>query len=299
MKFESVAAEYMVAKARKVRPNTLEGYESALRCHLLPKWEGRDIEDIRHDEIQAWVSGMSYGAAAKAHKTLRQILRWAIRTYRLRIWCETDDIELPKPPLRKTKTLTERQLNQAVHDWRGEAWEPVALVQSACGLRPCEAAALTWGDIDLRSGEVSVTKGRHEVKGEVFTWGTKTDKSTRTVVLPRYAVARLREIRRDVRPKPSALLCDLKPHALYRRMRAWFHRRGIDMCAENLRHTWATLAVKAGVPIETVSMALGHSSLEMAYSRYVARSTDVFRAAQRRFSGLVLGAAPKARLAVA
>ena len=299
MLFETVAAEYMAAKAKKVRANTLEGYESAIRCHLLPKWEGREIEDIRYDEIQAWVSAMSYGAAAKAHKTLRQILRWAIRTYRLRIWCETDDIELPKPPLRKTKTLTERQLNQAVHDWRGEAWEPVALVQSACGLRPCEAAALTWGDIDLRSGEVSVTKGRHEVGGEVYVWATKTDKSTRTVVLPRYAVARLREIRREARPKPSALLCDLRPHALYRRMRAWFHRRGLDMCAENLRHTWATLAVKAGVPIETVSMALGHSSLEMAYSRYVARSTDVFRAAQKRFSGLVLGAAPRARLAVA
>ena len=299
MLFETVAAEYMQAKARKVRPNTLEGYESAIRCHLLPKWEGCEIEDIRHDEIQAWVSAMSYGAAAKAHKTLRQILRWAIRTYRLRIWCETDEIELPKPPLRKVRTLTERQLNQATHDWRGEVWEPVALVQSACGLRPCEAAALTWGDIDLRSGEVSVTKGRHEVGGEVYVWATKTDKSTRTVVLPRYAVARLREIRRETRPKPSSLLCDLKPHTLYRRIRAWFHRRGVAMCAENLRHTWATLAVKAGVPIETVSMALGHSSLEMAYSRYVARSTDVFRAAQRRFSGLVLGAAPRARLSVA
>lgn len=299
MLFDDVVSAYMAAKAKKVRANTFEGYESAIRCHLMPKWSGRELEEIRHDEIQAWVSGMSYGAASKAYKTLRQVLRWAIRTYRLRIWCETDDVELPKPPLRKAKSLTERQLNSCVRDWQGEPWEPVALVQSACGLRPCEAAALTWGDIDLRSGEVSVTKGRHEVKGEVYTWGTKTDKSTRTVVLPRYAVARLREIRRDARPKPSALLCDLKPHALYRRMRAWFHRRGLDMCAENLRHTWATLAVKAGVPIETVSMALGHTDINMAYSRYVARSTDVFRAAQKRFSGLVLGAAPRARLAVA
>lgn len=299
MLFDDVVREYMAAKAKKVRANTFEGYESAIRCHLMPKWSGRELEEIRHDEIQAWVSGMSYGAALKAHKTLRQVLRWAIRTYRLRIWCETDDVELPKPPLRKVRTLTERQLNDAIHDWRGEAWEPVALVQSACGLRPCEAAALTWGDIDLRSGEVSVTKGRHEVGGEVYVWATKTDKSTRTVVLPRYAVARLREIRREARPKPSALLCDLRPHALYRRIRAWFHRRGTDMCAENLRHTWATLAVKAGVPIETVSMALGHTDINMAYSRYVARSTDVFRAAQRRFSGLILGAAPRARLNVA
>ena len=299
MLFDDVVRAYMAAKAKKVRPNTLEGYESAIRCHLMPKWSGRELEDIRHDEIQAWVSGMSYGAASKAHKTLRQVLRWAIRTYRLRIWCETDDVELPKPPLRKAKSLTERQLNGCIRDWQGEPWEPVALVQSACGLRPCEAAALTWGDIDLRSGEVRVTKGRHEVKGEVYVWATKTEKSTRVVVLPRYAVARLREIRRETRPKPSALLCDLKPHALYARMRAWFHRRGLDMCAENLRHTWATLAVKAGVPIETVSMALGHTSLETAYSRYVMRSVDVFRAAQKRFGSLVLGAAPRVKLSVA
>lgn len=92
MLFDSVLAAYLDAKRAKVRPNTYAGYESAARCHLLPRWGGMQLEDIRHADVQEWVSGMSYGAAAKAHKTLRQVLRWAIRTYRLRIWCETDDV---------------------------------------------------------------------------------------------------------------------------------------------------------------------------------------------------------------
>ena len=40
MLFDDVVREYMAAKAQKVRPNTFEGYESAIRCHLLPKWSG-------------------------------------------------------------------------------------------------------------------------------------------------------------------------------------------------------------------------------------------------------------------
>lgn len=42
-------------------------------------------------------------------------------------------------------------------------------------------------------------------------------------------------------------------------------------------------------------MALGHTDISMCYERYVQRSTDVFRAAQRKFSEIVLRAAPANR----
>ena len=51
MLFDDVVREYMAAKAKKVRPNTYEGYESAIRCHLMPKWSGRELEEIRHSGI--------------------------------------------------------------------------------------------------------------------------------------------------------------------------------------------------------------------------------------------------------
>lgn len=289
MLFDDAVAAYMAAKRKRLRANTLAGYESAIRCHLLPRWGGLRLEDIRREDVQAWVDDMSYGSAAKAYKTLRQVLRWSIRTYRLRIFCETDGVELPTAPMRRDCVLTPKQLRRCTIEWRGEPWECVALVQSSCGLRPCEAAALTWRDIDLRTGEVRIDRGRHDVGGETYTLGTKTAKSRRTVVLPVYALARLREIKRETRPRRDSLLCALRPSSIYARMRRWFHARGLDMCAERLRHTFATIAVSSGVPIETVAMELGHTSIETCYAHYVARSVDVFRRAQKSFAAAIMG----------
>ena len=79
--------------------------------------------------------------------------------------------------------------------------------------------------------------------------------------------------------------------------RSWCRRNGFaGMTMMQLRHTWATLAVRAGVPIEVVAMQLGHTDISMCYARYVQRSLDVFRAAQRRFADLILRAAPPTRL---
>ena len=64
-----------------------------------------------------------------------------------------------------------------------------------------------------------------------------------------------------------------------------------------LRHSFATIAVRAGMPIEVVAMMLGHTDISMCYERYVSRSVDVFRVNIRRFADLILRAAPDARLA--
>lgn len=40
--FEVAVAEYMEDRARRLRRTTLEGYESAVRCHLAPRWAGRE-----------------------------------------------------------------------------------------------------------------------------------------------------------------------------------------------------------------------------------------------------------------
>lgn len=289
MLFNDAVAAYMEAKRKRLRANTIAGYESAIRCHLLPRWGWLRLEDIRREDVQAWVDGMSYGSAAKAYKTLRQVLRWSIRTYRLRVFCETDGVELPAAPMRRDCVLTPKQLRRCTIDWRGEPWECVALVQSSCGLRPCEAAALTWRDIDLRTGEVHVERGRHDVGRDTYTWGTKTAKSRRTVVLPVYALARLREIKRETRQRRDTLLCALRPSSIYARMRRWFHARELDMCSERLRHTFATIAVSSGVPIETVAMELGHTSIETCYAHYVARSVDVFRRAAKSYAAAIMG----------
>ena len=78
----------------------------------------------------------------------------------------------------------------------GEPIEPAVLLQISCGLRLSEAVALDWDDIDLRAGSVSIAKSYQRVPGQgAMMLPTKTDRSTRTVAIPGFAMARLKEVR--------------------------------------------------------------------------------------------------------
>ena len=67
MLFETAVEKYWEDKSKRLRGNTLEGYASAINRHLMPAWEGREVEGITHDELQAWVDGFEMaGAAEKA-----------------------------------------------------------------------------------------------------------------------------------------------------------------------------------------------------------------------------------------
>jgi len=295
MLFEQAVYEYVEAKEngrKAVRPNTLEGYMSAIRCHLMPRWAGREMESITSDELQEWVDSFEKpGAARKAFNTFRQVHRWYLRAYRVRVYDETQGVELPSAPRRKPSALSVRQAREALRDMRGEEFEPCALIQLSCGLRPCEAVALTWADVNLKTGEVRITKGLHEAFGEVYESPTKTEKSTRTVVLPPYAVARLRECKRLSGARRSDRLYGSAPGRYRRQVRSWFARRGVRMCAQWLRHTFGTLSLQAGTPIETVALMLGHAGLSTAYEHYLVGNAALMRDAQRSYARLIAGAA--------
>jgi hypothetical protein len=107
MLFSAAVDEYLEDKVKRLRGNTLEGYVSALRRHVLPAFGSREVEEITHDDVQSWVDSIpTYGAAGKAYKTLRQVYRWTVRKHQLRIWDVTQGIELPEAPVVRRSTLT-------------------------------------------------------------------------------------------------------------------------------------------------------------------------------------------------
>ena len=74
MLFSTAVTEYMSDKGKRLRATTLEGYRSAIRCHLMPMWGKREIETISFEEVRDWVDGFDLpGAAEKAYKTFRQL----------------------------------------------------------------------------------------------------------------------------------------------------------------------------------------------------------------------------------
>lgn len=179
-------ARYMEDRGARVRASTLAGYESALRRHVLPRWAGVDLAEITPEALQSWVDGFALaGAAEKAYKTLRQVIRWAIRSLGVRMADPTAcGVELPRRAPYRPEVMDADGVRAYLRALWGHECEAVAICSVTLGLRRGEACGLRWEDIDLRTGEVRVRRSRQVVRGEVVEVAPKTDKSARSCWLP-------------------------------------------------------------------------------------------------------------------
>ena len=147
--------------------------------------------------------------------------------------------------------------------------------------------ALRWSDVVLDADEPHVivrgTLKRRTGEGLIVDM-PKTDASVRSVALASPAVSALREHR----AKQNAWRLQLGTEwpdldFVFTTDRgtpvdpANFRRKHLDICKlaglsnrrfHALRHTWATLALEAGVPLEVVSRNLGHASLSITADIY-------------------------------
>lgn len=284
---------YLPEKETRRAPSTVAGYDSSVRLHVLPRWGLLEIEEIDPDDVQVWIDGFERpGAAEKAYKCLRQIVRWWIRKQRLRIADPTVYVELPAKEPYHPETLDAREVTEMLRGMWGHPMEAVAICAVTLGLRRGEACALEWGDINLTTGEVRVCKSRQTVRGETMTVRTKTDKSNRACYLPRFAVRRLRQL------KGRGLIAgEASPDKVARSIASWCRRMRLPhVSMTNMRHTWATLAVEAGVGIETVAMMLGHTDISTAYEHYIVPRKSICQEAQATVERYMFACAPRPRV---
>ena len=99
-------------KRGRLRACTLAGYESALALHVLPRWGELELEAITPEGVQGWIDSFDLpGAAEKAYKTLRQVIRWAIRRLGVRMYDPTAaGVELPHKPAHCPRTMEASQV---------------------------------------------------------------------------------------------------------------------------------------------------------------------------------------------
>lgn len=119
------------------------------------------------------------------------------------------------------------------------------------GLRLAEVAALTWADIDLEEGMLMVQEG-------------KGGKARTVPIHPRLA-AELSQVT-DRRPGRAVIGrrdgSAMHPKSVAEIFTRWLRARGVELTPHQLRHTFASTMLRAGVPLPDIQNALGHSSLE-------------------------------------
>ena len=145
------------------------------------------------------------------------------------------------------------------------------------GLRIGELLGLTWEDVDLENGIITVNKtvyrGKDDAgRGCLVVDRPKTKASNRLIPLPDYVIRMLEE---DLRRSGSRFVVPGKGgermpvrtyQHLFRRLteRADVPRKGFHA----LRHTFATRAVESGMDIRTLADIMGHQNASVTLNRY-------------------------------
>jgi integrase len=144
------------------------------------------------------------------------------------------------------------------------------------GLRFGELAGLRRRRVDLLRGRVVMIETLVEANGRFILGEPKTQRSRRTVPLPRVVVELDNHLQSYVGTTPDALVFTGEKGAPLRR--AGFRRfywqpatqkaelEGLKV--HELRHTFVALWVAAGVNPKEVSIRAGHSSVAFTFDRY-------------------------------
>lgn len=213
-------------------------------------------------------------------------------------------------PVRATEPEEAAAIIDAVRGDRSEALYVTALMT---GCRLGELSALTWRDVDLDDGTMTIRRslglGR-DPKGEPIFAPTKTRKSVRTIWIGAIVVSSLRAHRARQAVERLAAGRRWRDHDLVfastigtplnggdvlRSFRKLLKTAGIpSMRFHDLRHAYATLSLAAGEDLATVSSNLGHSNIATTANVYAHVLPSTKKSGAARLDAFVTGAAAAA-----
>jgi integrase len=283
-----------VAGAR-VRFNTLEQYRATLKRYVRPKLGRLRLTDLHPQHIQGVItelarSGLKPRTVQLAHATLRAALNDALRL-NLVPRNAALSVRLPKMNRPRPASLSAAQVGQLLEHLAGDHYEPLVRFLVHTGLRPSEAAALQWGDVDVTAKTLQVRRTMRRFKGEWRVSEPKSERSRRTLSLSAGALAAIAAQQRDqawVFTTPEGYPVDMRKVA-DGHLKPALRRAGLDDAFKlyNLRHTHATLLLESGADVKTVSDELGHSTIVLTLDTYVSGNQERKRAAVQRLDELL------------
>lgn len=251
----------------QVKPNTVSMYRSIVTHQLghvgdmrLTRVSPPDIRDLLAERQREGYSG-------RTRRAILDVLRMMFRMAEGDQLVTGNPAELVKAPRIDAKEpvhFTAEQARRFLDAAADDALYALYAVALATGLRRGELLALTWRDVDMKSGRVTVRHG-------------KTAAAARVVPLPAFCVTALKSL--DRRPGP---IFPFSPSYATRHVKAICKRANMkkpdqakapppipEVTFHQLRHTAASLMLEQGVDSLTIRGILGHTrvSTTAGYAR--------------------------------
>ncbi len=287
----------------RLRRSTRANYETNLKVHIIPALGALKLQRLTAPRIASFYSELLAGGRrdgkglapktvrnihALLHRALKDAARWGYVPHN-----RADDVDPPHGASPEQQVWTPEQLRAFLIHVRDDRLYALWLLVATTGMRRAELAGLRWSDIDFARARLTPRLPRVVVNYQVHQSDTKTASGRRSLALDSATLEALRDHRRrqaeeralaeiadandlvftwpDGRPLHPDLITDwFQRHA----KRAVWEQNGqqnVGLPAirlHDVRHSYATAALAAGIPAKIVSERLGHANVQITLDTY-------------------------------
>lgn len=273
--FGQVARDWATIHSKKVKHSTWRDYRSSMNTHVLPTFKDKPINAITYLDVEMFISALSCGGKRINNilVPMRSVFSMAYKHgYVLdNVMLKVENRSLEQPDIFPLSYDEVMLVLDAVEPF----YRPYSVVRFFTGLRAGEIDALLWSDYKQNMAPMPKL---HINKSFVYgqEGSPKTKKSKRYVDCLDLVVEALEE-QRKLTGKSSHMFLSYDGGRMnpdhYRDV-VWtkaLEKAGLKYRPPiQTRHTFATMMISAGEEIGWVQSMMGHSSLQMIFTRYYA-----------------------------
>jgi integrase len=299
IKYGEWVALWLESKKDFVKMSTYANYSMAAINHIIPSLGNYTINEISEPIVQEtviyWINNGKMAGGGLSKKTVKDmlsIIKLSLKAAaRKKMISSIPDMDVVIPSsnsVGKVVTFNSDEQNKIL-SMVLESPSPRnvgVIISLLAGLRIGELCALKWSDINMENRTIHVTKTMQRLylkelsgtrESRVIITPPKTRSSIRIVPISSRLFLYLSAIVAE--DSEAYVITGMKEFLEPRTYRSYYNRlllrHGIEHVKfHGLRHTFATRCIEAGADCKTVSVLLGHASVNMTLNLYVHPGMD-------------------------
>lgn len=298
-----VAADQWVERGRRegLEPTTIAAYDQHVRLHLVPLCGEMKLSQMTTPMVEGYrdklVDKLSRAMAIRVLRSLTAIIAEAQRRGQV-AHNVAQAVKVKRASRQRTKTRiptkeTLKAILKAAQVSSDRQAAPLAMLAIFAGLRASELRGLSWRQLDLKAGAVTIDQ-RADAKSTIG--APKSQASRRTVPLPPSAVLALKEWKLACPPSNADLVFPSLAGKVMSHRYMSLNLLGpvlgdAAITLHDLRHAAASLWIEQRVEPKRVQTWLGHHSIQVTFDTYghlfeaIERETGVAAAIEKELIG--------------
>ena len=313
----------------RLRASSFDSYRRNIELHVIPALGKRPLDRLSPEDIDVFYAALLKGGRKKRSGEkgpARGLAPKTVHNIHVMLNKALGDAARKGTVVRNVVALADAPSLQARKRTEIKAWEidqlvrfldaiaphrmaPAYYFSAHTGMRRGEVLGVRWRDMDLDAGRVSVRQALVSVAYQMSISDVKTGTSRRTIDIDADVIQVLRDWRKvrteerdGVEPGPDDLVfvkadgTSMHPDIFSQLFDRTVAKIDVpDISLHDLRHTHATLLLKAGVNVKVVSERLGHSNVAFTMNVYQHVLPGMQAAAADTFSLLLRNERNKAK----